>query len=273
MQASGLTRRRIAHTAHAGREAAARSIKTRATASHLGAPFGPQQLRAAHAAASAALIASYSRATDVPLMQQRVRPLPRTHEPPTCRSCSSECRLDCLVLTSHRPAAHAAASAASAHELLHSRLHRLRSCSSECRRSCSSECRLDCLVLMQQRVRPLPVLTSHRRSSLAVAFDCLALVPARLPRTHEPPTCCSCSSECTDCLVPTSHRRAAHAAAAAAPHHAIAIAATSGAAARSKTDEVDAGLLWATSEHQRQRSGAGVDASRSATATADSKCG
>ena len=64
MQASGLTRRRIAHTAHAGREAAARSIKTRATASHLGAPFGPQQLRAAHAAASAASTASYSRATD-----------------------------------------------------------------------------------------------------------------------------------------------------------------------------------------------------------------
>ena len=48
---------------------------------------------------------------------------------------------------------------------------------------------------------------------------------------------------------------------------------TSGAAARSKTDEVDAGLLWATSEHQRQRSGSGVDASRSATASADSKCG
>ena len=42
---------------------------------------------------------------------------------------------------------------------------------------------------------------------------------------------------------------------------------------RSKTDEADAGLLWATSEHQRQRSGSGVDASRSATASADSKCG
>ena len=47
----------------------------------------------------------------------------------------------------------------------------------------------------------------------------------------------------------------------------------SGAAARSKTDEADAGLLWATSEHQMQHSGSGFDTSCSATARADSKCG
>ena len=38
-------------------------------------------------------------------------------------------------------------------------------------------------------------------------------------------------------------------------------------------DEANVGLLWATSEHQRQRSGSGVGASRSATARTDSKCG
>ena len=48
---------------------------------------------------------------------------------------------------------------------------------------------------------------------------------------------------------------------------------TSGAAAQSKTDEADAGLLWVTSEHQRQCSGSGFHASRSATARTDSKCG
>ena len=38
-------------------------------------------------------------------------------------------------------------------------------------------------------------------------------------------------------------------------------------------DEANVGLLWATSEHQRQRSGSGFGASRSATARTDSKCG
>ena len=170
-----LPQHRIAHTAHAG-AAAVRQQRV---------VHRPR--KQSHGIASGCTVRSTAAATAPHSTHSAHR------QQPTCCSCSSECRLDCsfdcLVLTSHRRAAHAAASAPTASYSRAAGRARARWC-----------CRAHCLALR---------LRSHRAgaaSELAVSYERAAdapLVQLRplmqlrvrpLPRTHEPPACHSCSS-------------------------------------------------------------------------------